>query len=88
MLENYAYADAFLQVSTNEIIDSIRSTARFGLSYAFNKYHALVQAATDAKVFGSSVYRRVNIDHPEIQAAVDLMLYKLFHSIQQEQNIE
>ena len=35
-----------------EVIDIIRSTARFGLTYATNKYNAIIQAANDAHSFG------------------------------------
>ena len=55
LLENYTLPDAFLNASKEDIIASIRSTARFGLKYALNKYKAIIQAANDAKVFGHSV---------------------------------
>jgi len=64
LLENYTSPDAFLQASKDEIIDSIRSTARFGLTYASNKYNAIIQAANDAKVFGHSVssnFKRIRL---------------------------
>lgn len=64
LLEKYTSPDAFLQASKDEIINSIRSTARFGLTYAFTKYDAIVQAATDASVFGSSVssnFKRIRL---------------------------
>ena len=41
-----------IEADKQEIIDIIRSTARFGLTYAQNKYNAIVQAATDANQFG------------------------------------
>lgn len=55
LLEKYTSPDAFLSASKVEIIDSIRSTARFGLNYAENKYNAIIQAANVAKAFGHSV---------------------------------
>ncbi|WP_352169330.1 transposase [Proteiniborus sp. MB09-C3] len=55
LLEKYTSPDAFLNASKDEIILSIRSTARFGLTYAENKYNAIIQAANDAKTFGHSV---------------------------------
>jgi transposase len=55
LLEKYTSPDAFLEASKDDIISSIRSTARFGLTYASNKYNAIIQAAKDAKVFGHSV---------------------------------
>ena len=55
LLEKYTSPDAFLEASKDDIISSIRSTARFGLTYASNKYNAIIQAVKDAKVFGHSV---------------------------------
>ena len=52
LLETYASPSAFLEADKQEIIDIIRSTARFGLTYAQNKYNAIIQAATDANQFG------------------------------------
>ncbi len=55
LLEKYTSPEAFLSASKDKIIASIRSTARFGLSYAQNKYNAIIQAANDAKAFGHAV---------------------------------
>ncbi len=55
LLEKYTSPETFLSASKDEIIASIRSTARFGLSYAQNKYNAIIQAANDAKAFGHAV---------------------------------
>ncbi|WFA09714.1 IS110 family transposase [Tissierella sp. Yu-01] len=55
LLEKYTSPDAFLNASKDEIITSIRSTARFGITYAENKYNAIIQASNDAKTFGHSV---------------------------------
>jgi transposase len=55
LLEKYTSPDAFLAATKDEIISTIQSTARFGLTYASNKYNAIIQAANDAKVFGHSV---------------------------------
>lgn len=55
LLEKYTSPDAFLNASKDEIIASIRSTARFGLAYAEKKYNSIIQAANDAKIFGYSV---------------------------------
>ena len=52
LLETYTSPSAFLEADKQEIIDIIRSTARFGLTYAQNKYNAIIQAATDANQFG------------------------------------
>jgi len=64
LLENYTSPEAFLNAPQNEIIDSIRSTARFGLTYAINKYNAIMQAAKDANTFGYSVssnFKRIRL---------------------------
>lgn len=64
LLEKYTSPDAFLIATKDEIISSIRSTARFGLTYASNKYNAIIQAANDAKVFGHSVssnFKRIKL---------------------------
>ena len=55
LLEKYTSPNAFLNASKDEIITSIRSTARFGITYAENKYNAIIQAASDANAFGYSV---------------------------------
>ena len=55
LLEKYTSPDAILNASKDEIIASIRSTARFGIAYAEKKYNAIIKAANDAKAFGYSV---------------------------------
>ncbi len=52
LLETYTSPTAFIEAGKQEVIDTIRSTARFGLAYAQNKYHAIIQAAKGAKEFG------------------------------------
>ena len=52
LLDTYTSPSAFLEADRQEIIDIIRSTARFGLTYANNKYNSIIQAANDAKEFG------------------------------------
>ncbi len=64
LLEKYTSPDAFLSASKDEIINSIRFTARFGINYAENKYNAIIQAANDAKAFGHSVssnFKRIRL---------------------------
>ncbi|MGB8455393.1 MAG: IS110 family transposase [Anaerocolumna sp.] len=64
LLENYTSPEAFLNASKDEIIHSIRSTARFGLTYAQSKYNAIIQAANDAITFGYSVssnFKRIRL---------------------------
>ena len=52
LLETYTSPSAFLNADKQQIIDSIISTSRFGLTYAMNKYNAIIQAANDANGFG------------------------------------
>ncbi len=52
LLETYASPTAFMEADKKEVIDIIWSAARFGLTYAQNKYDAIIQAAKDAKEFG------------------------------------
>lgn len=64
LLEKYTSPDAFLSASKDDIINSIRSTARFGIIYAENKYNAIIQAANDSKAFGYSVssnFKRIRL---------------------------
>jgi transposase len=64
LLEKHTSPEAFLNATKEEIINCIRSTARFGLTYATNKYNAIIQAATDAKSFGYSVssnFKRIRL---------------------------
>ena len=55
LLEKFTSPDGFLEASKDQIIASIRSTARFGITYAEKKYKAIIQAAKDAKTFSYSV---------------------------------
>ena len=52
LLDTYTSPSAFLEADRQEIIDIIRSTARFGLTYAQNKYNSIIRAANEAKEFG------------------------------------
>lgn len=64
LLEKYTSPEAFLSASKDEILGCIRSTARFGLTYANNKYNAIMQAAKDATTFGYSVssnFKRIRL---------------------------
>ena len=55
LLEKYTSPNKFLSASKDEIVASIRSTARFGITYSEKKYNAIIKAANEAKVFGCSV---------------------------------
>lgn len=64
LLEKYTSPESFLNASNEEIITCIKTTARFGLTYATNKYNAIIQAANDAKSFGYSVssnFKRIRL---------------------------
>lgn len=64
LLETYTSPSAFIATDRQEIIDTIQSTARFGLTYAQNKYDAIVQAANEANDFGyiiDSNIRRIRL---------------------------
>ena len=64
LLEKYTSPNAFLKADKQEIIDVIRTTAHFGLTYAEKKYNAIIQAANDANEFGyiiDSNIRRIRL---------------------------
>jgi len=64
LLETYTSPDAFIEADKQEIVDVIKSTARFGLTYANNKYHAVIQAAHEAQTSGyiiDSNIRRIRL---------------------------
>ena len=52
LLETYTSPTAFIEANKQEIIDTIKSTSRFGLTYAKTKYNAIIQAANEAHDFG------------------------------------
>lgn len=54
LLDRYTSPQAFLKAPKDDIINTIRSTARFGLTYASKKYNAIISAAEAATVFGYS----------------------------------
>ena len=64
LLDRYTSPNAFIEADKQEIIDAIRSTARFGITYAESKYHAIIQAAHNANEFGyilDSNIRRIRL---------------------------
>jgi len=63
LLEKYTSTDAFLATAKDEIINSIRLTARFGLKHAYDKYNAITQAANDVTTFCHSVYNNLKRIH-------------------------
>ena len=68
LLETYTSPSVFLEADKQEIIDVIKSTARFGLAYAENKYHAIIQAANDANEFGYIIDSSKGKSYAEYQA--------------------
>jgi len=54
-LEKYPLAKNILEADKDNIVELIRSTARFGEKYAKTKYDALIVAAQDATIFGRSI---------------------------------
>ena len=59
LLTSYPLPEDMLAASKENIVDIIRSTARFGEAYALRKYEAIIAAAKDAACFwqGSSEQR-------------------------------
>ena len=55
LLEKYPLAKNILEADKDNIVELIRSTARFGEKYAKTKYDALIVAAQDATIFGRSI---------------------------------
>ena len=83
LLETYTSPSAFLKTDKQEIIDIIRSTARFGLTYAQNKYNAIIQAATDANQFGYIIEINSILEslHELVDANEDADFVKQIHLI-------
>lgn len=55
LLDAYPLAADLLAAPKETVVETIRSTARFGEKYALAKYNALYTAAEDASVFGRSL---------------------------------
>ena len=53
--EAYPLAADMLAAPKDELVESIRQTARFGEKYAISKYDAICAAAKDAAVFGRAL---------------------------------
>ena len=84
LLETYTSPSAFLEADKQEIIDIIKSTARFGLTYAQNKYNAIIQAATDANQFGYIIEINSILEslHELVDANEDADFVKQIHLIE------
>lgn len=70
LLSAYPLAEDMLAASKDEIVDIIRSTARFGEAYALRKYEAIIAAAQDAAVFG----RALSSNAVRIRLYIDIYL--------------
>ena len=87
LLSVYPLAADMLAAPRDEVIETIRSTARFGLKYACGKYDAIVAAAQDAAVFGralpsNAVRIRLYIDtYQEYQKHLDDILKAIQESV-------
>ena len=55
LLSSYPLPEDMLAASKDDIVYIIRSTARFGETYALRKYDAIIAAAQDAAVFGRAL---------------------------------
>ena len=55
LLEAYPLAADMLAAPKDELVETIRKTARFGEKYAVSKYDAIRAAAKDAAVFGRAL---------------------------------
>ena len=84
LLETYTSPSAFLEADKQEIINIIKSTARFGLTYAQNKYNAIIQAATDANQFGYIIEINSILEslHELVDANEDADFVKQIHLIE------
>lgn len=80
LLSSYPLAGDMLEASKDDIVETIRSTARFGEAYALRKYDAVIAAAQDASVFGralpsNAVRIRLYIDtYQESRSMAKMML--------------
>lgn len=87
LLEAYPLAADMLAAPKDEIVETIRSTARFGEKYALAKYDAICTAAKDASVFGralpsNSLRIRMYIKiYREYQAHLDSILEELHKAV-------
>ena len=81
-----------LAASKENIVDIIRSTARFGEAYALRKYEAIIAAAKDAAVFGralpsNAVRIRLYVDtYQKYQKHLDTLLKALHETVEKLQD--
>ena len=87
LLEAYPLAADMLNAPKDELMETIRKTARFGEKYALSKYDAICAAAKDAAVFGralSSNALRIRLYikmYREYQTHLDSILKELHKTV-------
>ncbi len=87
LLEAYPLAADMLSAPRDELVESIRQTARFGEKYALSKYDAICAAAKDAAVFGRALPSnalRIKLyikTYREYQAHLDSILEELHKTV-------
>ena len=92
LLSSYPLPEDMLAASKDDIVDIIRSTARFGEAYALRKYDAIIAAAQDASVFGrvlpsNAVRIRLYIDtYQDYQKHLDALLTALHETVEKLQD--
>ena len=92
LLSSYPLARDILAASKDDIVDIIRSTARFGEAYALRKYDAIIAATQDAASFGralpsNAVRIRLYVDtYQEYQKHLDALLKALHETAEKLQN--
>ena len=92
LLSSYPLPEDMLAASKENIVDIIRSTARFDEAYALRKYEAIIAAAKDAAVFGralpsNAVRIRLYVDtYQEYQKHLDTLLKALHETVEKLQD--
>ena len=87
LLEAYPLATDMLAAPKDEIVETIRKTARFGEKYALAKYDLICTAAKDAAVFGRALPSnalRIRLyikSYREYQAHLDNILEELHKAV-------
>ena len=88
LLSSYPLPGDMLAAPKDDIVGIIRSTARFGETYALRKYDAIIAAAQDAAVFGralpsNAVRIRLYINtYQEYQNHLDALLKALHETVE------
>lgn len=92
LLSSYPLASDMLAAKKEDIVETIRSTARFGEKYALAKYEALLAAAKDASEFGRALTSnaiRIKLyveQYQELQKHLDDLLKALHTTVDHLKN--